>query len=72
LTNPGINIRTAASTGLRFAPPVKLGIRAKGRAVIKGTQGYQFGEEAARYSALFKAKKDDIALKNGYLWDIND
>ena len=35
-----------------------LGIRAKGRAVIEGTQGYQLREEAARYKALFEAKNE--------------
>jgi len=47
-----------------------LGIRAKGRDVIEGGEGYQVREEPAPYNALFGAEKDDIGLENTYLWGI--
>ena len=49
-----------------------LGIRAKGREVIKGAKGYQLREEAAGYQALFQVKNSDIGLDNATLWDINE
>jgi putative transposase len=55
-----------------FVEKVKelLGIRAKGRDVLQGSEGYQVREEPAPYNALFRAEKDDIGLENTYLWDI--
>jgi hypothetical protein len=40
-----------------------LGFEAKGRDVMEGGEGYHLREEAAPYKALFRAEKDDIALK---------
>jgi putative transposase len=65
--------RSIAVGSRPFVEKVKdqLGIRAKGRAVIEGTQGYQLREEAAGYQALFQVENSDIGLDNAYLWDIN-
>ena len=48
-----------------------LGFRAKGRDVIEGGEGDHLREEAALYTALFRAKKDDIGPENAYFWDTN-
>ena len=48
-----------------------LGIRAKGRDVIKGDQGYQLREAAAGYKPLFMDENEDIGLENAYFWDLN-
>jgi putative transposase len=65
--------RSIAVGGQPFVENVKelLGVRAKGREVIKGTEGYQLREEAARYKALFEVENGDIALENAYPLDIN-
>ncbi len=49
----------------------KLGILAKGRKIIESDDGFQLRENKATYNADFDIKKDDIAGKNVYLWDIN-
>ncbi len=48
-----------------------LGVRANGRDVTEGTNGYRLREEVALYNALFGVKNDDIAPKNAYFWNIN-
>jgi hypothetical protein len=48
-----------------------LGFRAKGREVRQGGGArYQLREDAAQYKALFRAEKDNIDLKNTYIWDV--
>jgi hypothetical protein len=47
-----------------------LGIRAKGRDVIEGDQGYQLREAPADYKPLFKDENEDIGLENIYFWDL--
>jgi hypothetical protein len=56
-----------------FVDTVKtlLGFRAKGRDVIGGGAGYNLREEAAPYTALFGAEKDDIGLENTHFWDLD-
>jgi putative transposase len=56
-----------------FVEKVKsqLGLKAKGRYVIKGVETYQLREEAAPYMTLFRAEKDDIGSENAYFWDVN-
>jgi putative transposase len=56
-----------------FVEKVKalLGIRAKGRDVIAGTEGFQVREKAAPYNALFGAEKSIIGPQNAYFWDVN-
>ena len=41
-----------------------LGFKAKGRDVMEGDEGYHLREEAAPYTALFRAEKKDIGLEN--------
>ena len=55
-----------------FVEKVKalLGLRAKGREVMEGGEGYQVREGPARYNALFGAEKVDIGLENTYLWNV--
>lgn len=48
-----------------------LGFKAKGRDVIEGGEGYNLREEAAPYTAHFRAEKADIGPENTYFWDIN-
>jgi len=64
--------RSIAVGSRSFIENVKtvLGIRAKGRDVIGGSEGYQLREGAADYQALFGAEKEDIGPENTYLWDI--
>ena len=47
-----------------------LGFKAKGRDIVEGGEGYHLREEAAPYTALLRAEKDDIDSENTYLWDI--
>ena len=47
------------------------GLKAKGRDVTEGGEGYHLREEATPYTALLRAEKDDIGLKNTYFWDIS-
>ena len=47
-----------------------LGFKAKGRDVMEGDEGYHLQEEAAPYTAIFRAEKDDIASENVYFWDV--
>jgi putative transposase len=48
-----------------------LGIRAKGRDVVEGGQGYQLREAAADYKPLLEDENEDIGLENAYGWDLN-
>jgi hypothetical protein len=48
-----------------------LGIRAKGRDVVEGGQGYQLREGAADYKPLLEDENEDIGLENAYVWDLN-
>lgn len=48
-----------------------LGIRAKGRDVVEGGQGYQLREAAADYNPLFGDENEDIGVENAYFWDLN-
>jgi putative transposase len=56
-----------------FVEQVKalLGIRAKGREIIRGDEGYQVREGPVTYNALFGAEKDDIGHENTYFWKVN-
>jgi hypothetical protein len=49
----------------------KLGIRAKGRNILKNDEGFQLREELGTYIADYDIKNDDIGAQNGYFWDIN-
>jgi putative transposase len=49
----------------------ELGIRAKGRKVIVGEEGYQLRESPVSYDDGFAIKKQDIEPENGYLWNTN-
>jgi len=55
-----------------FVDTVKalLGFRAKGRDFVEGGQGYQLREAAAGYKPLFEDENEDIALENGFFWDL--
>jgi len=55
-----------------FVEKVKalLGLRAKGREVVEGSEGYQVREGPALYNALFGAEKEDIGPENTYLWNL--
>lgn len=55
-----------------FAGQVKdlLGIRAAGREVADGTQGYQLRERIHSYSTISGAKNNDMEAENGYFWDL--
>ena len=48
-----------------------LGIRAKGRDVVEGGQGYQLREAAADYKPLLEDENEDIGLVNAYFRDLN-
>jgi len=50
---------------------VELGIRAKGRKVLEGGEGYQLREPQASYSDVFDTKNADIGPENSYFWNIN-
>ena len=56
-----------------FVQTVKefLGIRAKGRDVVEGGQGYQLREAAADYKPPFEDENEDIGMENAYFWDLN-
>jgi putative transposase len=56
-----------------FVETVKefLGIRAKGRDVVEGGQGYQLREAAADYKPLLEGKNEDIGFENAYFWNLN-
>jgi len=47
-----------------------LGFKAKGRNIIEGGERYHLREEAAPYTTLFRAEKDDIGTENAYFWDV--
>jgi hypothetical protein len=47
-----------------------LGVRAKGRDVLAGSEGYQLLEGAASYKALLVPEKSNIGHENTYFWDI--
>ena len=59
--------------GKSFIEKVKSlsGFKAKERHVIEDRGGYHLREEAAPYTALFRAEKDDIGPENTYFWDVN-
>jgi putative transposase len=65
--------RSIAVGGQPFVENVKnlLGIRAKGRYVTKGTEGFQLREEADHYKPFFEAPNGNIGLENTRLWNIN-
>jgi len=48
----------------------RLGLRAKGRDVLEGSERYQLRESPGHYKALFGAENEDIGLENTYLWDV--
>ena len=48
-----------------------LGFKAKGRDIIEGGERYHLREEAAPYTALFRAEKDDIGTENAHVLDVN-
>ncbi len=56
-----------------------MSFKAKGRDVIEdieGGEGYHLSmstlrEEAAPYTALFRAEKDDIGSENAFFWNVN-
>ncbi len=48
-----------------------LGVRAMGRKIHKGGEGYHLREETGPYKSILKAGKDDIASKNTYFWDVS-
>jgi hypothetical protein len=56
-----------------FVEAVKrfLGIRAKGRDVVEGGQGYQLGEAAADYKLFLEEENEGIGSGNAYFWDLN-
>lgn len=49
----------------------ELGIRAKGRKLLKSGEAFQLREPVACYSGISGIKNDDIGAKNGYFWNIN-
>jgi len=49
-----------------------LGFRAKGRDVIRGSEGYQLREGSVPYKGLFAVENDDIGLENTYFWGLNN
>ena len=55
-----------------FVEKVKalLGLRAKGREVMEGGEGYQVREGPALYNAVFGAEKEEIGPENTYLWNV--
>jgi hypothetical protein len=65
--------KSIAVGGRSFIQTVKefLGIRAKGRDVVEGGQGYQLREAAADYKRLFENENEDIGVENAYFWDLN-
>jgi putative transposase len=48
----------------------KMGIKAKGRKLIKAgdDEVFQLRETAVSYSAVFNSKKEDIGAENTYFW----
>jgi len=48
----------------------KMGIKAKGRQIIKANddEAFQLREASSSYSAVFNSKKEDIGPKNTYFW----
>ena len=48
-----------------------LGLKAKGREITEGDEGYHLREEAAHYMIVFRAEKEDIGPENTYFWEIN-
>ncbi len=56
----------------RFVENTKLalGIRAKGRKVIKDGTAYQLREPQVSYLANFGPENDDIGAENTYSWDV--
>ena len=47
-----------------------MGAVATGRKSNKAGGSYQLRESAGLYNTHFVAEKDDIDLKNSYLWDV--
>jgi len=47
------------------------GLRAKGRKIKEGFEGYQLRERSSGYEAFFGVQKDDIGPENAYRWGIN-
>jgi hypothetical protein len=48
----------------------RLGVRAKGRDVVKIGEDYQLRESPTLYNALFEAENEDIGLENTRFWKI--
>ena len=69
----GISLTDAINWSRSFVENVKapLGFKAKGRNIIEGGEGYHLRQEAAPYTDLFGAEKDDIAPENAYSWVTN-
>jgi len=49
----------------------ELGIRAKGRKVLKTGEAFQLREPQVGYSVNFGTENDDIGAENSYFWNIN-
>ena len=62
----GVGSRSFVQTVKEF-----LGIRAKGRDVVEGGEGYQLREVAADYKPLFGDESEDIGLEDAYFWKLN-
>ncbi len=50
----------------------QLGLRAKGRKILKHNSVYQLREDRGLYNIKFDAKMDDIDIENTYIWGNND
>ncbi len=48
----------------------RLGVRAKRRDVIEGSEEYQLRESPVNYNTFFEAEKDGIDIENSYFWNI--
>ncbi len=73
----GVNLRDSKWTqsiavgSERFLARTKqeLGIRTKGRKVVKASSTHQLREPEISYMANISRKNDDIGAENGYFWN---
>jgi putative transposase len=65
--------RSIAVGGKSFVNNVKtlLGVRARGKEVIEGDEGYQLREGSEVYDAHFEPENRNIGLENSYFWGVN-
>ena len=65
--------RSIAVGSQPFVESVKklLGIKAKGRKVVEGTEGFRLKKEGSPYQALFEVENSEIDHDNAYHLDIN-